>query len=35
MDVFHRELVQAVYKLNGKLLLALDTAKVLTIGEEL
>jgi purine-binding chemotaxis protein CheW len=35
MDAFHRDLIEAVYKLNGKLLLALDTAKVLTIDEEL
>ena len=35
MDPFHRELVEAVFKLDGKLLLALDTAKVLKIEEEL
>lgn len=35
MDPFHRDLVEAVFKLDGKLLLALDTGKLLTIDEEL
>ncbi|MGD1093042.1 MAG: chemotaxis protein CheW [Bryobacteraceae bacterium] len=35
MDPFHRELVEAVFKLDGKLLLALDTAKVLNIEGEI
>ena len=30
MDAFHREVVEAVFKLDGKLLLALDTNKVLS-----
>jgi purine-binding chemotaxis protein CheW len=34
MDPFHREVVDAVFKLEGKLLLALDTAKVLNIDAE-
>jgi purine-binding chemotaxis protein CheW len=35
MDAFHREAVEAVFKLDGKLLLALDTSKVLHIDGEL
>ena len=35
MDPFHREMVEAVFKLEGKLLLTLDTAKVLNIDAEL
>ncbi len=34
MDPFHRDVVEAVFKLEGKLLLALDTAKVLSIEAE-
>jgi purine-binding chemotaxis protein CheW len=34
MDPFHREVVEAVYKLDGKLLLALDTAKVMQLDFE-
>ena len=34
MDPFHREVVEAVFKLEGKLLLALDTGKVLSIDAE-
>ena len=35
MDPFHREVVEAVFKLDSRLLLALDTAKVLSIDTEL
>ena len=35
MDPFHREMVETVFKLDGKLLLALDTAKVLRIDTTL
>ena len=35
MDPFHREVVESVFKLEGKLLLTLDTAKVLSIDAEL
>ena len=35
MDPFHREVVEAVFKLEGKLLMALDTGKVLSIDAEL
>ena len=31
MDPFHRDVIEAVFKLEGKLLLALDTNKVLTL----
>jgi purine-binding chemotaxis protein CheW len=33
MDPLHRELVEAVFKLDGKLLLALDTSKLLKIED--
>ena len=35
MDPFHRDVVEAVFKLDGKLLLALDTAKVMQLEVEL
>ena len=34
MDPFHREVVETVFKLDGKLLLALDTAKVMQLEVE-
>ena len=34
MDPFHREVVDSVFMLDGKLLLTLDTAKVLSIDME-
>ena len=34
MDAFHRDMVQEVFKLDGALLLALDTAKVLSLEAE-
>lgn len=34
MDPLHREVVEAVFKLDGKLLLALDTAKLLQLEVE-
>lgn len=34
MDPLHREVVEAVFKLEGKLLLALDTAKVMQLEVE-
>jgi purine-binding chemotaxis protein CheW len=34
MDPFHRDVVEAVFKLDGKLLLALDTAKVMRLEGE-
>jgi purine-binding chemotaxis protein CheW len=34
MDPFHREVVEAVFKLDGRLLLALDTAKVMQLEAE-
>jgi purine-binding chemotaxis protein CheW len=34
MDPFHREVVETVFKLEGKLLLALDTAKLMQLEEE-
>jgi len=35
MDPFHRDLIEVVFKLDGKLLLVLDTGKLLKIEEEL
>jgi len=34
MDPLHREVVEAVFKLDGRLLLALDTAKVMRLEVE-
>jgi len=35
MDAFHRDVIEMVFKLDGKLLLALDTTKILTIEADL